>query len=288
MIKNGGKLITNEDKFHFHKILGLSCLLHFIYRYCKFIFEGSMGFNTNYDAYLVCIHMLLGMSSLIFRISSFRHTKLPIIYPELRLHNILFTMRSVVCFYLCYYEYPILYRMIACLLTNIGADIITCFLKQGTTIRDVIFYEGITERAMKRERLEYSDAQLAATIVMLGSCDMIFGTLLAIQIAPFTMTLVKKGIIGGKSAHLTYAYALLINYILVIYNTTYIVKFAIMKIIAAFMRFRFNINKYLMWIFLFALYYVTFEYQFKENIYFNIFAISYVILRRLYKLINLA
>lgn len=233
MFKN--KLITHEDKFHIHKILGISSLIHFIYRYLHFIIKGNMGFNSDHNAYIVIIHLFLGLSALIFRLSSIRHSKLRIIYPELRLHNIVFTLRSVVCFFLCYYNFPLFYRLIVCLMTSVIADIITYFIKQGTTVRDAVFYEGMTEKMIKRERLEYSDAQLGATIVMLGNCDMIFGPLLAIQIAPFTMTLVKKGLISVKTSHLVYVYALLINYILVIHNTNYVIKFGLMKVIASYM-----------------------------------------------------
>lgn len=282
------KLVTYEDRFHIHKSLGILCLINFTYRYCRFIIKQDMNFRNDYDIFLtISIHLLLGITSLIFRISSLRHTKLRIIYPELRLHNILFTLRSLVCFFFCYYNFHIFYRVLTCLMTSILADIISYFLKQGTTIRDLVFYDGMSERSIKRERLEYSDAQLGATIVMLGGCDMIFGTLLPIQIAPFTMTLVKKGIIGCKFSHLIYSYCLLINYILPVYNTSYVIKFGLMKIIASYMRFKYNINKYIMWMIIYYAYYSTITYNFENNILINSSLIAYVIVVRLYKIICL-
>lgn len=288
MTQNIHKLVTYEDRFHLHKSLGILCLINFTYRYYRFIIKGDMNFHNDYDIFLtISIHLLLGITSLIFRISSLRHTKLRIIYPELRLHNILFTLRSLVCFLFCYYNFHISYRFLTCLMTSILADIISYFLKQGTTIRDVVFYDGMSERSIKRERLEYSDAQLGATIIMLGSCDMIFGTLLPIQIAPFTMTLVKKGIIGGKFSHLIYSYCLLINYILPVYNTPYVIKFGLMKIIASYMRFKYNINKYIMWMIIYYTYYSTITYNIENNILINSSLIAYVIVVRLYKIIFL-
>lgn len=281
------KLFTKEDSFHIHKTLGIICLMNFIYRFGRLTFTGDMGFNSDIDAYLVMVHLLLGVTSLIFRISSVRHTKLPIIYPELRLHNIIFSARSVICFYLCFYKFNIIYRFITCILTNILADIVTYFLKRGTTIRDVVFFEGISDEDLKREKRTYSGSQLAATIIMLGNCDMIFGPIFAIQIAPFTMTLVKKGIMNTKTAHLIYAFALTLNNLTVISSSTYIIKVGILKYLASYLRFDLNMNKYIMWILLFSLYYYTMDYQIENNIYINLIVVVIAFLKRIKEILEM-
>ena len=98
-IFNLPKLITKEDGNygHIHKILGISCLAHYIYRlYCLLRF-GSMGFDSSYlTLFCIGLHVLLSGTSFIFHISPTRIRGAPMIYPEFRLHSIIFAYRSLV------------------------------------------------------------------------------------------------------------------------------------------------------------------------------------------------
>ena len=91
------KLFTKEDPVHIHKTLGIVSLLHFFYRFYLLFYHGSMFLNSHLDVGMVSLHGCLSVSSLAFHIPKKRHSTLPMIYPEFRLHSILFGLRSVVC-----------------------------------------------------------------------------------------------------------------------------------------------------------------------------------------------
>jgi hypothetical protein len=128
-LHNSYKLITREDPFHSHKILGGLCLLHFIYRFWLLIFIGSMELYHPNVVGFVCCHGLLSLSSLGFHISNVRNKTAPMIYPEFRFHSIIFALRSIACFALTYYKYSILYRFAVCYITMGLADVITIYYK---------------------------------------------------------------------------------------------------------------------------------------------------------------
>ena len=78
------------------------------------------------------------------------------IYPEFRLHSILFAIRSVVCFYLAYYEFGVLYKMVACMITMHLADIATDVCRpsaaETTTMRNMPFDKEVDEEEEGRVR----------------------------------------------------------------------------------------------------------------------------------------
>ena len=105
------KLFTREDKPHrvfgVHKILGLGCLLHFVYRFAVVAtaFRPDMGFTATWDTVvLLGMHALLSSSSLIFRIPRKRIVEGSRIWPEYRLHSIIFAYRSLACMALVWAE----------------------------------------------------------------------------------------------------------------------------------------------------------------------------------------
>ena len=68
MIKfeNINKLVTKEDYYYVHKLLGIFCLVNFTYRYISLCFFGTMNFKYDYVIICITLHGLLSMSSLIF------------------------------------------------------------------------------------------------------------------------------------------------------------------------------------------------------------------------------
>jgi hypothetical protein len=101
--ENLHKLITKEDPDHIHKTLGLVSLGNFVYRYFALIAYGSMYLNNTISMMLLGVHTLLSLTSLRFHISRFRNPSQPMIYPEFRMHSILFALRSTVCCYMANY-----------------------------------------------------------------------------------------------------------------------------------------------------------------------------------------
>ena len=99
-------LFTREDKGHVHKMLGISVLLHFLYRFSTLIHPSQdMRFGPD-GRTLACLglHAVLSASSLVFRIPTKRITEGSRIWPEYRLHSITFAYRSLACMLTTWYE----------------------------------------------------------------------------------------------------------------------------------------------------------------------------------------
>jgi hypothetical protein len=246
------KLATKEDASHMHKILGIFALLHFTYRYYLLLTYKSMLLNTIADMYFVALHGILSVSSLIFHIPKKRNPQAPMIYPEFRLHSIAFGMRSVLCCFIDFIgsSYKLQYKMAACIATMMAADYITSKTAQpgDSTMRSMPYDDKITDTDRARINRFYSIQQISATLYMLINRDSAFSPLLAIQIAAFLMTLVRKNIIKPNTWHIVYVWSLLVN-ILVFHTMTssQIIYVSIGTIVAEVLRIDWHWNKYLMW-----------------------------------------
>lgn len=261
------RLITREDPFHVHKTLGSLTIIHFIYRFYL------ATISPNYDMHLtdqdtitiagLIIHACLSMTSLFFHIPTNRIKTAPMIWPEFRLHSILFAMRSIVVLIANWYN-PVLNNYIrpsAVLITLIGADLVTKFYKINpgvTTMRSMPFPENTSKILIKNVNLFYSVSQVFATLnVLVHSHNAIFLTLLPIQLAAFWMTLVRKGFITAKQWHIFYGLSLLLNfaYGITTQGPLLISGSAYRTLGLAFTigRFGLSINKYVLWIFIIGL-----------------------------------
>jgi hypothetical protein len=261
-IENIPKLITKEDPYHIHKILGIASLAHFSYRYYHLWYK-SMGFNTNYDAAFLIIHALLSATSFQFKIPQSRNQASPMIYPEFRLHNLLFSYRSILCSLFFYYKLPITYNIIVCYFTMIGADIVTYYYKDGTTMRGMQFDSDIPEDVKQTITIFHSKMQLCATTYMIGNIDSAFSPLFAIQFSSFLMTLVRKNIIKKNQWHLLYGLSLMIN-VFVYYSLPfdYIVFQLFTFKLFCYMRFTKNQNKYVCWTLIYVMFLLYRQYHY--------------------------
>ena len=65
------RLFTKEDThpvLGVHKLLGIGCLMHYIYRFTMVLFKVDMGFSSTWQtAVLIGAHALLSVSSMILR-----------------------------------------------------------------------------------------------------------------------------------------------------------------------------------------------------------------------------
>lgn len=131
---NMHKLVTKEDGHygHVHKIIGTAALAHYGYRTYLLITTGSMQFDDSIFT-LACIflHMVLSVSSFIFKIPNNRINSAPMIYPEFRLHSIIFAYRSLIVMLLMWSSrrwdtvLPLYFRGVVVLLTMAAADTVT-------------------------------------------------------------------------------------------------------------------------------------------------------------------
>lgn len=90
------QLITREDPMHLHKGLGILCLLSFIWRLAH-VGTSDMGFLSHPHLTIptVCLHLMLTASAFEFKISARRIKDGTRIWPEYRMHAMVFLCRSV-------------------------------------------------------------------------------------------------------------------------------------------------------------------------------------------------
>ena len=97
-------LFTREDVFNFHKTLGMSCLLSYAYRFAQ-LGDADMGFGPTVGTLgSIALHMTLSVSSLIFKIPRKRSVSLYRIWPEYRLHSIVFAWRCLLAMLITWAE----------------------------------------------------------------------------------------------------------------------------------------------------------------------------------------
>ena len=208
------KLATKEDPLHIHKILGIICLINYGYRYYLLFTGGTMDLDNQTAIILLGCHAALSTSSLVFHIPSVRNPKAPMIYPEYRLHSIIFVWRSVVCFLLTYYGADTAYRFATCIATMVLADTITSQFSttnKTTTMRNMPFDNRVDKELQLRITRMQSAQQIGATLYMFGNLDACFSPMFAIQFAAFLMTMVRKNIINSTAWHTLYNMSLWIN-----------------------------------------------------------------------------
>ena len=244
-------LITSHDYLNIHKIMGFGCLIHYGYRFSLKIFYDDMFFKINL---FPMSHLILSLSSFIFKVPLHRYLSKTIIWKELQLHNIIFTSRSVFMMYHALmfnaedkYIYYIS-RLLIIMSHHYLADVITSKYqnKELTTTRD-IKYDTDNIYLIKINKYFYAISQIIATSTLLLSKnqDNGFSIMFPIQLSAFLMTLVRKSIISNNQWHYIYTISLLIPYLLNINALTYdnnnIRIFTILHII---LRVVFNTNKY--------------------------------------------
>jgi hypothetical protein len=145
----------------------------------------------------------------------------------------------------------------------IGADIITLYYKDGTTIRNMQFTLNVSDDIKQKIKLFNSKMQVCATLYMLGNTDSAFGPLFAIQLSSFLMTLVRKNIIKTNIWHFLYGLSLIIN-VFIYYSLR--IDFIIFQIISVnlffYLRFTKFYNKYLCWTIIYGLFLFYRQYPF--------------------------
>lgn len=247
------KLNTHEDIFHIHKILGGIAIVNYIYRFSILCIKNNMNLENEVGISLLGIHGLLSASSLFFKLSNKRNKMIPIIYPEYRLHNIIFAFRSILCCLSFYFITNIMYarimNMFICLLTIYCADVITnMHIDEPSTTMRGMPYDNYDKTKIEEYKRMYSSMQLYATYYMLGNINTAFSPMFAIQLSSFLMTLVKKNIIKPTWWHYLYTVGLLKNILLAVtYKPSFLITMNISCGFFYYWRIKKNYNKYLVW-----------------------------------------
>ena len=275
-VHNLPKLFTKEDFNNIHKVLGFASLFHYGYRLYLFSTTQSMKFDDSYYTPIcIAMHVALSTTSLIFKIPDNRIRTAPMIYPEFRLHSIVFGLRSLSVMILLYLarRYDLIsllyFRGLIVLITLVLADMITYSYKdQGKTMRGMPFPDYVPLWLRDKINAYYSASQIFATaqIIFCTGLDDAFLVLFPIQIAAFLMTCVRKSIITSGAWHFYYGVSLGLNYVicpLIVYGgvNSRGGLFYPMAFFAIFCRFYVpKISKYIVWIIIICthLYYMYF------------------------------
>ena len=262
------KLITKEDGhfYHIHKILGGIVLGHFCYRLWQWWVTGKMWFGRDLETLAwIVVHAGLHVSSFEFVIPSRRIKSYNIIWPEFRFHSLIFAYRSLIAMVIMWGIVDVrtacVARGLLVIITIVLADIVTQHYKKiglvetnDSTMRGNPYPTWFPKNLIPLHNLFYSSSQVLATMQILSSKDIAFPfvMLMAIQTAPFCMTLVKKGIIDQTGWHVYYTIALGLSYLYGSYGERlgrFVPSWLYWLIASGLMaaRFSLRLNKYFIW-----------------------------------------
>jgi len=269
--RNLYKLVTHEDRFNIHKLLGVAVLTHFIFRLVSLVVRGTMGFEYESQTRLICwfgLHLLLSWSSFIFHLPARRNQVKPMIWPELRLHNIVFASRSVLDA-LCHIvgighlAFP---RVFLAFAAMILADLVSNHYRKlelitNTTMRGMPCPKTASKSFIDRVNLYYGMSQLFATAGVLNisrnwktDVELAFLTIFGVQISALLMTLVRKSALEPAGFHFFYGVALGFSWLLACWRyseTSSALNVFLRTVVGGYglyyVRFHLNTNKYLMW-----------------------------------------
>lgn len=258
-------LITVHDPFHIHKFLGSMALLHFLFRFSLFLTTGN-AFPPSEPVWrptvAIAAHGLLSWSSLLFQLPLQRNFTSPVIWPEFRLHSILFASRHVVCTLLTLHsawpEHPLK-------LTVANAAVILGTIRAASEITERYgdrekrttnafpYPASVTIEQRDKIKESYAMAQFAAThVCILGDATITFFCLLAIQTAPLLMTLVRKGKIGTRTYHVVYAFTLWLGFVVAVArfalsDGAFFGFASLSSMVVRHARLKYRVNSYILW-----------------------------------------
>jgi hypothetical protein len=265
------RLVTHEDGhfFHAHKIFGILGLGNYVYRIASHALYGTMFYDTSFwTLAMIAIHAMMHVTSFQFLIPARRNRVYNIIWPEMRWHSLVFAYRSLFMMTVLWFAWigvipsyvtPWI-RGPLVLATMALADNITSYYTRmdaiketETTMRSNPYPSYVNPSWTRWYNLMYSTSQVFGTMnILCRDMGSIFLVVLPIQIAPFGMTLVKKGVITQAGWHLWYSFAIFANYwyatTMQRSNTDGLETFYTMGVLMfALGRFKFRENKYALW-----------------------------------------
>jgi hypothetical protein len=215
------RLLTSHDPYHIHAILGLLALCHFIWRIARWHISG-IAFTDTWEVLGVTIHGWLPLASLFLHVPKNRNEKSPMIWPEFRMHSIIFAWRHVLGAIACALNlWPkglaarIGAKWMLIVATTCAADVATRKLGSSTqrTTNAMPYPPWVSPQMQIPIKDRYVAAQFAATAMSVYSRDdgyVAFIPLVGIQSAAFCMTLVRKHKLSPRGYHSIYSAALVL------------------------------------------------------------------------------
>ncbi|CAK0843111.1 unnamed protein product [Prorocentrum cordatum] len=219
------KLLTHHDRYHLHAFLGLCALLHFAFRFGSLVLGGVDNFApTVTSALCLSVHFLLHATSFQFALPAQRIMSKPMIWPEFRVHNAIFAYRHLVCCVIGIWFPDVWCRSspsILCLGLKIAILSLTCWAadvaterlgsREDRTTNAMPYPASMSAREIAIVKRFYAKSQFAATTLSVFGTPMLsFLSVLAIELASFLMTLVRKGKIEARTYHALYGLGLFV------------------------------------------------------------------------------
>ena len=256
------KLFTSHDPYRFHAISGACVLLHLLYRLSILVWHGDAFPSSESKLTSTCtvlLHALLHATSFIPPVPRRRNDSKPMIWPEFRVHNAIFSMRHIICT-LCalHLQGSVDFGCRLCvILLAMGLADFTTYRMGSSSDRttNAMPYPDHSDKAhVTNTKLFYSKAQFHATAwAILGTPTLAWFPLLGLEASSFLMTLVRKSIISSRTYHSIYSMTLWAAYpvllISLMSNHTPLHPGLIFAgYVAHKMRIRLHFSKYLSWL----------------------------------------
>jgi len=250
------KLFSHEDSTNVHKLLGFSCLFHFLLR-CAFLLD-DMGFNASLlTPASIMMHAGLSVSSLIFNIPKVRIKEGSRIWPEFRLHSIVFACRSLACMLLVWVEERFatgphyLANVAIIFATLLCADLATSVVDEKSRSNTI---RGLETSAVYK--YSFSMLQFLGTtgcLVGLRAYAAQFAIVFIIQTYAFTLTLRRKNLVSHRATVVIYSCQLFLG--VTVANMEVVrcggvdalFMFVALALTAGSLRMLLGLNKYLVW-----------------------------------------
>lgn len=248
------RLVTKDDATHIHKTLGLSCLISFVYRFVN-AGPSDMKFTSSNGTFvMILVHALLSTSSLIFKIPARRINGGYRIWPEYRLHSIVFACRSLATMLVTWFEMrhglePIYALNVVIVMATLAAADFSS-RSQGSSrsnsIRDL--------KANPLTQFFFSAMQFHATmgcLLAIRRFSTQFIYVWIIQLNAFLMTLQRKNLAPQGVLVTCYGFMLVFGFCVASYEHHRVGMFALVNALgnlAAVLRLGCGMPKYLLWL----------------------------------------
>lgn len=257
------RLFTSEDRFLVHKIFATTVVMSYAWRFLFLLGDDDLGFQRfpEFTFPTLLLHVSLNLSSFIFRIPLKRICNGDSrIWPEYRLHSLVFVTRSLAVIALNHVglRHPY-YNYLLVIASMLAGDVCSRSVQMPSrSIRDL--------NAPPVVKFSFSLMQFLVTatiLVGLKRNTFYFYTALVIQITPFIMTLRRKNLVTHSFNVFAYGGLLLVGLCLGICEvllrcnvlTLYIIS--LLGCTAALVRMKSPIyllrNKYILWTLLFGI-----------------------------------
>jgi len=220
------QLVTREDgPFHLHKALGAACLLSFGWR-CAHIGATDMAFGSHPHLTLptLLLHWALTASSFRFRIPKQRIRDGTRIWPEYRLHAMVFLCRSLATLALYWYEEQQQQQnhyydanLAIVVLSMAAADACSTAVGskyQSRSVRDV---QGLPAAVKYFFTIMQFYATAGFLVGLRHRYTFPFLTVMVVQLTPFLGTLRRKNLISARLGAFLYGAFLVASFVVIVF-----------------------------------------------------------------------